>query len=111
MAKKPQTQVEIVNAMIKVAFGPGFSGNNIKLETPKRSYIVKAGGLDTIAKKDFFYIPRLNEKYQIAGEFTSEDGSSIKVNPEYLNGAERYAGIYKRHLGKEVSIRVNGLKG
>jgi hypothetical protein len=92
--------------MVGVAFGKGFFGNYISLVTPKRSYKVKADGLDIIAKKIWPYIPRLSERYEVAGEFTSEDGSSLKVNLEYKNGAERYAEIYKKHLGKDVSIQV-----
>ncbi|HPD81973.1 MAG TPA: hypothetical protein PK357_02635 [Candidatus Pacearchaeota archaeon] len=106
MPKKSKTQVEIVNAMIKSAFGKGFSGNNIKLEIPKRNYLIKGCGLDVIVKKGFLYIPRLNEKYQIAGEFTSDDGSEIKVSAEYLNNAERYRKLYKTHFNKEVSIKI-----
>lgn len=106
MTKKPKTQTEIVNAMVGVAFGKGFFGNYISLVTPKRSYKVKADGLDIIAKKIWPYIPKFSENYEVAGEFTSEDGSSLKVSMEYANSAERYSILYKLLFDKEVLVKT-----
>lgn len=104
MPKNPKTRTEIVNKIVEVAFGRGFYGNYVSLVTPKRSYKVKAGELDTIARKEWPFIPRLKEDYEVAGEFTSEDGSSLVVNPEHINGAERYAKNYMIRFKKNVFV-------
>lgn len=106
MSKNPNDINKKVNKLVKMAFGNGFSGDYIELKTPRRNYIIKASEIDTIAKKEFFYIPKLNKRYKIAGEFISDDGSEMKVSAEYLNNAERYALLYKMCFDKEVSIKI-----
>jgi hypothetical protein len=106
MSKNLKTQIEKINPFVKKAFGDGFFGNYIELKIPGISYIVKAGEINTIAKKEFFYIPKLNKRYKIAGEFTSKDGSEMKVSAEYLNNAEIYAKLYEEDSGKSVSIKI-----
>lgn len=104
MTKKPKTQIEIVNKLVKMSFGKGFSGNCILFSNNSRNVMVKADKLESIAKRKFPYIPRLIENYEVAGEFTSEDGSSLKVRAEYKNSTQRYADYYKLHFKKDVSV-------
>ena len=110
MKNKPQTQIEKVNKLVEMSFGRGFSGNRILFSNSSGSHMVEADRLESIAKRGWPYILRLIERYEVIGRFTSEDGSSLNINPEYLNGAERYALLYKLDSGKDVLIKVNGLK-
>lgn len=106
MPKKPKTKLEIVNKIVKLAFGNGFSANYILFSNNSREYVIKSDRLENIVKRKWPYIPKLNENYEIAGKFISEDGSEIKVGAEYLNNAERYASLYKLYFNKEVSIKI-----
>lgn len=106
-----------INKLVNMAFGKGFSGDYIMFESRGRQVVIKGNRPDIIARKKFPYIPKLNEKYEIAGRFTSEDGSSMNVDLRYANSAERYADYYYLHFkknplinGEEVSIRFKGLK-
>ncbi len=112
-----KSELDKVNKLVRMAFGKGFSGNCVMLENKGKQRMVKGDELDTIARKKFPYIPKLNEKYEVAGRFTSEDGSSLNINLEYANAAERYADYYYLHFkknpsvnGEEVSIKFKGFK-
>lgn len=115
MGKKSKTQIEIVNKLVRKSFGRGFSGDCIFFSNDSKKYMIKGEGLESIAKKKWPYIPKLNENYEVAGKFTSEDGSKLDVNIEYLNSAERYATCYSLYFnksawvnGKEISAKIKG---
>lgn len=115
MANKPKTQIEIVNVLVRMSFGRGFSGDGIIFSNHSGDYMVKSDRLESIARRKGLYIPNLIENYEKAGEFLSEnssnpDGSILKINQEYLNRAERYATLYELHFHKPVSIKFNELK-
>jgi len=108
MKDKPKTPIEKVNKLVEMSFGRGFYGNRIFFSNSSGDHMIEADRLETIAKRKWPYLPGLIERYEIIGKFTSEDGSSLKVSPEYLNCAERYALLYKLDSGKDALIKVHG---
>ncbi len=106
MTKKPKTHNEKVNKLVKMAFGNKFSGDYFFYSNGNKTYSLRTNAPAEIAKRKFLFIPFLNEHYEVAGKFTSDDGSEIKVGAEYLNNAERYALLYKMCFDKEVSIKI-----
>jgi hypothetical protein len=112
-----KSELKTINKLVRMAFGKGFSGNCIVFESEGKQHIVKGDKLESIAKRKWPYIPKINEKYEVAGKFTSENGSSLNVNLQYANAAERYASYYQIHFdkdtsvnGKKVLIKFKGLK-
>jgi hypothetical protein len=111
MTNELKTQLDIVNKLVKKSFGKGFSGNCIPFSNHSGNHLINSCRLESIAKRKWPYIPGLVEKYEVIGKFTSEDGSRLNVELEYLNGAERYATNYaltfKKNAwinGKEIPI-------
>ena len=91
-----------------MCFGKRFFGNYIIYSNGTRNYSERGNELENIAKRKFFYIPRINEKCEIAGKFTSEDGSSLDVDLSHENLGERYVLCYALKFKKDAS--VNGKK-
>jgi hypothetical protein len=111
MEKEPPTQLEIVNELVKKSFGKRFSGNCIDFSNHSGKHLVNSCKLESIARRKGLYIPGIIEDYEVIGKFTSDDGSRLNVELEYLNGAERYATNYaltfKKNAwvnGKEIPI-------
>lgn len=96
-------ELKKINAMVKLSFGK-YSFGNYKLYPEEKIYGVKTNKLEGIAKRNWFPIPYLFESHTLIGEFTSEDGSSLKVLQKYKRKAEMYATYYKKHFNKDVSI-------
>ena len=101
-------QLNTINKLIRKSFGKGFSGNCILFSNSSGSHMVKADRLESIAKRNWLYIPGIIENHEVIGKFTSEDGSNLDVDFPHRNFGERYAICYALQFKKDAS--VNGRK-
>ena len=87
-----------INELVRESFGFGFKGDYQTLASI-------TDGPDVIRGKHVGLIFRSRiYKSIIAGEFTSLEGNSLRVFPKYIELAKRYAELYKKEIGKEVTI-------
>ncbi len=87
-----------INELVRESFGFGFKGDYQTLA----SFV---DGPDVIRGKHAGLIFRSRiHKSVVAGEFISLEGDSLRVFPKYLDSAKRYAELYKKETGKEVTI-------
>jgi len=98
------TNLSLVNKLVKKSFGRGFFGNHSPIIDPLCADQIRGNEVDGIAKRTWLPIPWLWENYVCAGQFTSKDGSSLEVFPNYINKAKEYGALYKKETGKDVLI-------
>ncbi len=92
------TRVQRINSLVAIAFGKGFSAN--WQHTEEGSFQTKRK-IGIIAKTSFF-----NRWITYYGRFTNDDPTQLRMVPEYLSQAERYAKAYEKMYGGSVKITV-----
>ncbi len=90
-------RVPIVNGLLQKAFGFRFAGNFDGYEIP----LSKTNELVFIVNRRFLGL------HKVIGQFDSDDGSSIRVLPEYASQARMYAEMFKTRFGKEVTVNLD----
>jgi len=106
---------ELVNRLIKESFGKSFRGDlnlvpdkwteNILTGQVSRFYF-EIGKLGYIGKRGF-YIPFITSpNYHLVGGFTNEEGSYLKILPDYLKQAKQYAHLYEAATHRDAVIEV-----
>ena len=91
-----------VNALVKVCFGWRFRGDCDVIESTFNSSLYKAGKPQDIIRWDIWPI-----MFSRIGEFTSSDGSSIKLRPaynKYKAAAEEYTRRYRATMGRKMEV-------
>lgn len=104
MNNQKKATIKCVNNLVKKAFGKHFFGNHCPIIDELGADQIRGEKLERISKRTWLPLPWILETYISAGEFTAEDGSSLKVYPEYFSQAKKYAELYKQETGKNVSI-------
>jgi len=101
-------RVDLINNLVCESFGKRFKGNghSPSLGVPGtlgehwdfKFFVTNEHSLDVLVKKGFI-------GWTSVGLF-NEDGSSLKVLPEYLGAAKQYATMYESEFGKSVEIET-----
>lgn len=110
----------LVNKLVRKSFGLFWSGDwhpgtNLYRTVPWRSDELNCVGRRKYFSFDYCLMPPLDLPLLFfgafiapickgAGRFLKKDGSKLRVKPEYISCAQKYAELYKRETGKEVEI-------
>jgi hypothetical protein len=91
-----EESIEKVNELIKKTFGNNYEGNYVSKKgicnVPKKS-----GKLDEIWKENFLM-------YVYIGKFNLDEDKLEIHSKRYRRKAKRFAGLYKRDIGREIEI-------
>ena len=93
--------VNLVNELIKASFGKQFRGD-LRFAVDflqDRDIVTIEKELNAIGRKKWPFILGILERWEYAGRFLAEDGSSLEVMPDYVMAAERYVQFYKKRTG------------
>mgnify|MGYP001574405736 FL=1 len=98
-------QINLINRLIQESFGRKYAGNLLRWYVG--THLWGTNKLAVIGHKKF--LGGLRESLGLGsdetiGRFESPDGSVLRVLPEYVEQAKRYAESYERNLGKEVKV-------
>lgn len=102
---KERNYLDKVNRIIKKAFGITARGN-LRYNFPQSGHdnpFRKIDKLECISKSPLLFLGLVERPI---GRFESEDGSSLKVFPQWERSAERYADFYQAEFGKRPTIRL-----
>ena len=91
-------RVPAVNGLLEIAFGSRFAGNFGDSDTTP---------LPRINWLQFIVNRRFLGYHKIIGKFDSDDGSSIRVLPEYASQAKTYAEMFESQFGKGVTVNID----
>ena len=105
---KPEVKlppINSINRLVRENFGEKYSGNLFRWGYG--THFMKTDKLAVIGHKKF--LGGLRESLNLGndvtiGRFESPDGSVLRVLPEYVKQAKKYAESYERNFGREVKI-------
>jgi hypothetical protein len=109
---RAQELAELVNPLVEEAFGDNIVGDCFANQFEDNHDLMSRGpGLGYIQKNSIFAFGFLGHFMQDASgndihDYSKRDGSVITVPAKYESQARRYAQLYEKKLGKEVTIRL-----